>query len=120
MTWIDSPLFTLDNCKYNSLKYAAVIGHDLSPGDIRKCFETWQDPQLLLAFRHSNHTRQKGRIFTSELKPLPEEAYDEDRMWYEQYEHARGLWGEDSLRSENEQDSWQDSSDGQKAIEAIA
>lgn len=80
ITWIDSPDFNLEHAKWFNHKYSVVIGHDLSPEAIREVFDKWKDPPMLLDHYHTNHAKQKGRIYQVQQKIWDEEVaayYDE-------------------------------------------
>jgi hypothetical protein len=114
VTWIDSPQFTLEDWRWGTHTYSAIIGHDLTPEAIRECFEKYQDPLPLADYHHVNHIQQKGRIFSTVMKLLPSEEYAgfdyDESMWFQHFQQDnQDQWGIVSPDSQNEQEvDWQD------------
>ena len=69
VSWIHSRDFSVYASEsYYNHKYSVVIGHDVSPANMRVIYEAWKDPKNIEDMIHDNHTKTKGDIFNLELQ----------------------------------------------------
>jgi Galactosyltransferase len=96
VSWIDSPDFCIQaSDAYYDHKYSAVIGHDVSPDDMRRLYDKWEDPKNIEEMIHTNHTNTKGHIFNLELQGRHAYSYKFQEFGDDQYgEYERYPWEE--------------------------